>query len=224
VGRGKERRSLRRAKNSELANRTSASRALGTRQSPLDALSKGSYLKTMLKLPKNRKPIKIEDLLPYLLRQVDPAPTASAIMGRVKTMTSVKPARQGSQQLEAEVGVFNLIQELRLAKLPDHVILAALLKLALLHAENVQGGRVHKILRSAASEFTDLADRLDGRIPVGKVLKPNLKPKRHRSSKTKSKALTLHEMIFSSARPMGRNGSGREMRSLGFAKNSELVS
>jgi hypothetical protein len=141
----------------------------------------------MLKLPKNRKPIKTEHLRLYLLRQVDAAPKFHPGYGKGKSMTSVRPAREGSQQLEAEVDVINLIQELRLAGIPEHVILKALLKLALMYAESVQGGRVYKILRWAALEFSNLADRLDGRSQAGKVLKPNVKPKRRRSSKTKSK-------------------------------------
>jgi hypothetical protein len=102
-------------------------------------------------------------------------------------MTSFRPAREGSQQREAELAAYSLIQELRQADIPDHIILADLVKSALWHSEIVQGGRVYKILRRAASEFTNLADGLDGRFPVGKVLKLNVKPKRHRPSKTKSK-------------------------------------
>ena len=140
----------------------------------------------MLKLPTNRKPNKVENLRSYLLGQVDAAPNPTSNYGKRKTMTTIRPAREGSQR-RAKVAAHSLIQELRQANIPDHVILAALLKSALLHAEIVQGGRVYKILRLAASEFTNLADRLDGRFPVGKVLKLNIKPKRHRSSKTKSK-------------------------------------
>lgn len=105
----------------------------------------------------------------------------------------MKPARKGSLQREAQGAFFNTLQELRRAGMPEKVILAAMVNVCAMHADQVEilkGVPVFEWLRMTAGKFSAVADEMEKAfhtaVPFVDTLKRPAKRQRKTTSKTKA--------------------------------------